>query len=54
MELSIYIAQFRDLLISIGQENDCPEHREKIRMKRRFVIEYVKSVYNMIVGPIRR
>lgn len=48
------MAQFRDLLINIGQARDCPELREKIRRLRRNCVEACKASSQHILPQVRR
>ncbi|CAK9825966.1 hypothetical protein ANTRET_LOCUS3886 [Anthophora retusa] len=53
-EINNQVAQFRDLLISIGQPRDCPELREKIRRLRRICVEACKNASQLILPQVRR
>ncbi|XP_001607004.3 uncharacterized protein LOC100123370 [Nasonia vitripennis] len=52
-EINSQVAQFRDLLISIGQPRDSPELREKIRKLRRNCVEACKSTSQMVLPQMR-
>ncbi|XP_058808841.1 uncharacterized protein LOC131674272 [Phymastichus coffea] len=52
-EINSQVAQFRDLLISIGQPRDCPELRERIRKLRRSCVEACKSTSQMVLPQMR-
>lgn len=54
IEINGQVAQFRDLLIHIGQPRDCPELREKIRKLRRSCVEACKRTTQLILPQIRR
>ncbi|OAD61190.1 hypothetical protein WN48_00509 [Eufriesea mexicana] len=53
-EINSQVAQFRDLLISIGQPRDCPELREKIRRLRRNCVEACKNTSRFVLPQVRR
>lgn len=53
-EINNQVAQFRDLLINIGQPRDCPELREKIRRLRRHCVEACKNTSQLILPQVRR
>ncbi|XP_076620010.1 decima isoform X1 [Colletes latitarsis] len=53
-DINNQVAQFRDLLINIGQPRDCPELREKIRRLRRNCVEACKSTSELILPQVRR
>ncbi|XP_031839821.1 decima [Nomia melanderi] len=53
-EINSQVAQFRDLLINIGQARDCPELREKIRRLRRNCVEACKASSQHILPQVRR
>ncbi|XP_076280847.1 decima isoform X1 [Lasioglossum baleicum] len=53
-EINSQVAQFRDLLINIGQPRDCPELREKIRRLRRNCVEACKTTSQHILPQVRR
>lgn len=48
MEINCYVAQFRELLIFIGQSRDSPELREKIRRLRRSCVDACKHTAHLI------
>ena len=48
------MAQFRDLLIHIGQSRDGPEMREKIRRIRRVCIEACRHAVHLLLQQVRR
>lgn len=48
------MAQYRDLLINIGQPRDCPELREKIRRLRRNCVETCRHTSQLILPQVRR
>ncbi|XP_076675589.1 decima [Andrena cerasifolii] len=53
-EINSQVAQFRDLLINIGQPRDCPELREKIRKLRRNCVEACKATSQLILPEVQR
>ncbi|XP_017880497.1 uncharacterized protein LOC108625207 [Ceratina calcarata] len=53
-EINGQVAQYRDLLINIGQPRDCPELREKIRKLRRNCLEACKSTTQLVLPQVRR
>lgn len=53
-EVNNYVAQFRDLLIHIGQSRDGPEMREKIRRMRRLCLESCRHAVHLLLQQIRR
>ncbi|KZC04327.1 PREDICTED: uncharacterized protein LOC107187624 [Dufourea novaeangliae] len=53
-EINSQVAQFRELLINIGQHRDCPEMREKIRRLRRNCVDACKSTSQNILPQVRR
>lgn len=53
-EINSQVAQFRDLLINIGQPRDCPELREKIRRLRRNCVEACKSTSQLVLPHVQR
>ncbi|XP_053973456.1 uncharacterized protein LOC128873718 isoform X1 [Hylaeus volcanicus] len=53
-DINSQVAQFRDLLINIGQPRDCPELREKIRRLRRTCVEACKGTSHLILPQVRR
>ncbi|XP_076236089.1 decima [Calliopsis andreniformis] len=53
-EINIQVAQFRDLLLNVGQSRDCPELRERIRRLRRNCVESCKSTAQLILPQVRR
>ncbi|XP_043516184.1 uncharacterized protein LOC122531924 [Frieseomelitta varia] len=53
-EINSQVAQFRDLLINIGQPRDCPELREKIRRLRRNCVDACKNTSQLILPQVRR
>lgn len=53
-EINNQVAQFRDLLINIGQPRDCPELREKIRRLRRHCVEACRNTSQLILPQVRR
>ncbi|KAJ8682393.1 hypothetical protein QAD02_018185 [Eretmocerus hayati] len=52
-EINGQIAQFRDLLITVGQPRDCPELREKIRKLRRSCVEACKATASQLLPQMR-
>ncbi|KAK1131174.1 hypothetical protein K0M31_017463 [Melipona bicolor] len=52
-DINNQVAQFRDLLINIGQPRDCPELREKIRRLRRNCVEACKNTSQLILPQVR-
>ncbi|XP_011504009.1 PREDICTED: uncharacterized protein LOC105367079 [Ceratosolen solmsi marchali] len=52
-DINSQVAQFRDLLISIGQARDCPELRERIRKLRRGCVEACKRTSQMVLPQMR-
>ncbi|CAG7734296.1 unnamed protein product [Allacma fusca] len=52
-EVNNYVAQFRDLLIHIGQSRDGPEMREKIRRMRRLGIDSCRHAVHMLLQQVR-
>lgn len=53
-DINSQVAQFRDLLINIGQPRDCPELREKIRRLRRNCVEACKSTSQLVLPHVQR
>lgn len=53
-ELNSLVAQFRQLLITIGQPKDSPEVREKIRRLRRQCVESCKHTNQLLLPQIHR
>ena len=53
-EINSQVAQFRDLLINIGQSRDGPELRERVRKLRRNCVEACKSASQLILPQMRR
>lgn len=53
MEINCYVAQFRELLIYIGQSRDSPELREKIRRLRRSCVDACKHLAHLITPQPR-
>ncbi|KAH8392455.1 hypothetical protein KR215_008904 [Drosophila sulfurigaster] len=53
MEINCYVAQFRELLIYIGQTRDSPELREKIRRLRRSCVDACKHLAHLITPQPR-
>ena len=53
-EINNQVAQFRDLLINVGQPRDCPELREKIRRLRRNCVEACRNTSQLILPQVRR
>jgi len=53
-ELNSQVAQFRQLLITIGQPKDSPEVREKIRRLRRQCVENCKHTNQLLLPQIHR
>lgn len=53
-DINSQVAQFRDLLLSIGQPRDCPELRERVRKLRRSCVEACKSTSMMVLPQMRR
>ncbi|XP_011646338.1 regulator of G-protein signaling 7-binding protein-like isoform X1 [Pogonomyrmex barbatus] len=52
-DINSQVAQFRDLLINIGQPRDCPELREKIRKLRRSCVEACKSTSQLVLPHVQ-
>ncbi|XP_068993695.1 uncharacterized protein dcma isoform X4 [Neodiprion pinetum] len=52
-DINSQVAQFRDLLINIGQPRDSPELREKIRKLRRSCVEACKNTSQLVLPQIR-
>ncbi|KMY87418.1 uncharacterized protein LOC6730529 [Drosophila simulans] len=52
-EINCYVAQFRELLIFIGQARDSPELREKIRKLRRSCVDACKHTAHLITPQPR-
>ncbi|KAI4496010.1 hypothetical protein M0802_008225 [Mischocyttarus mexicanus] len=52
-EINSQVAQFRDLLINVGQPRDCPELREKIRKLRRTCVEACKATSQLVLPQVR-
>ncbi|KAL0118882.1 hypothetical protein PUN28_009483 [Cardiocondyla obscurior] len=52
-DINSQVAQFRDLLINIGQPRDCPELREKIRKLRRSCVEACKSTSQLVLPHVK-
>ncbi|EDW77771.2 uncharacterized protein Dwil_GK24665 [Drosophila willistoni] len=53
MEINCQVAQFREMLIYIGQARDSPELREKIRKLRRTCLEACKNTAHLITPQSR-
>jgi len=53
MEINCHVAQFRELLIFIGQSRDSPELREKIRRLRRSCVDACKQTAHLITPQPR-
>lgn len=53
-DINSQVAQFRDLLINIGQPRDSPELREKIRKLRRSCVEACKSTSQLVLPHVKR
>ena len=53
-EVNSLVAQFRQLLILIGQPKDSPEVREKIRRLRRQCVESCKHTNQLLLPQIHR
>ncbi|XP_030565444.1 uncharacterized protein LOC115765855 [Drosophila novamexicana] len=53
MEINCHVAQFRELLIFIGQTRDSPELREKIRRLRRSCVDACKQTAHLITPQSR-
>lgn len=53
-DINSQVAQFRDLLINIGQPRDNPELREKIRKMRRNCVEACKHTSQLVLPHVRR
>lgn len=53
-EVNTHVAQFRDLLIHIGQAKDGPEMREKIRRIRRQTIESCRHACQILLLQVRK
>lgn len=53
-EVNTHVAQFRDLLIHIGQAKDGPEMREKIRRIRRQTIESCRHASQILLLQVRK
>ncbi|XP_011298398.1 uncharacterized protein [Fopius arisanus] len=52
-EINSQVAQFRDLLINIGQPRDGPELRERVRKLRRNCVEACKSTSQLVLPQMR-
>ncbi|XP_048514159.1 uncharacterized protein LOC105683249 isoform X5 [Athalia rosae] len=52
-DINSQVAQFRDLLINIGQPRDSPELRERIRKLRRSCVEACKNTSQLVLPQIR-
>ncbi|XP_015592520.1 uncharacterized protein LOC107266494 isoform X2 [Cephus cinctus] len=52
-DINSQVAQFRDLLINIGQPRDCPELRERIRKLRRSCVEACKNTSQLVLPQMR-
>ncbi|XP_012280340.1 uncharacterized protein LOC105699713 [Orussus abietinus] len=52
-DINSQIAQFRDLLINIGQSRDGPELRERIRKLRRNCVEACKGASQLVLPQMR-
>ncbi|XP_015185339.1 PREDICTED: uncharacterized protein LOC107071131 [Polistes dominula] len=52
-DINSQVAQFRDLLINVGQPRDCPELREKIRKLRRTCVEACKETSQIVLPQVR-
>ncbi|XP_015109325.1 uncharacterized protein LOC107036015 isoform X2 [Diachasma alloeum] len=52
-EINSQVAQFRDLLINIGQTRDGPELRERVRKLRRNCVEACKSTSQLVLPQMR-
>ncbi|KAH0540799.1 hypothetical protein KQX54_020009 [Cotesia glomerata] len=53
-DINCQVAQFRDLLINIGQPRDGPELRERVRKLRRNCVESCKSTSQLVLPQMRR
>lgn len=53
-EVNSLVAQFRQLLINIGQPKDSPDVREKIRRLRRQCVESCKHTNQLLLPQIHR
>lgn len=53
-EINSQVAQFRDLLINIGQSRDSPELRERVRKLRRHCVEACKNTSQLVLPQMRR
>ncbi|XP_034170839.1 decima [Osmia lignaria lignaria] len=51
-EINGQVAQYRDLLLSIGKPRDCPELREKIRRARRNCVETCKNTSQLLLPQV--
>ncbi|GFT80347.1 uncharacterized protein NPIL_438081 [Nephila pilipes] len=52
-ELNNVLAIFRDHLVQIAKQHDCPEIRDRIRENRRKCLELSKSAHEIIMPQIR-
>ncbi|XP_043281010.1 uncharacterized protein [Venturia canescens] len=52
-DINSQVAQFRDLLINIGQSRDGPELRERVRKLRRNCVEACKSASQSVLPQMR-
>ncbi|XP_032684980.1 uncharacterized protein LOC116850603 isoform X1 [Odontomachus brunneus] len=52
-DINSQVAQFRDLLINIGQPRDSPELREKIRKMRRNCVEACKHTSQLVLPHVQ-
>ncbi|XP_008554473.2 uncharacterized protein LOC103576166 [Microplitis demolitor] len=52
-DINCQVAQFRDLLINIGQPRDGPELRERVRKLRRNCVESCKSTSQLVLPQMR-
>ncbi|KAG7206792.1 hypothetical protein KM043_000703 [Ampulex compressa] len=52
-DINSQVAQFRELLINIGQPRDSPELREKIRKLRRSCVDACKNTSQLILPQVR-
>lgn len=53
MEINCHVAQFRELLIYIGQSRDSPELRDRIRRLRRDCVDACKHLAHLITPQPR-
>ncbi|XP_066594172.1 regulator of G-protein signaling 7-binding protein isoform X2 [Prorops nasuta] len=52
-DINCQVAQFRDLLINIGQPRDCPELRERIRKLRRNCVDACKHASQSVLPHVQ-